>query len=326
MSETLRLSLRQSDWISSLWLNVVYLPAKGTSYKVVIFTSGKKLKMTVDYFAGQMVDDGGLHFSCALKFLIALVIGHKVEWREIFSSMKRKLRRRKKKGRPKLRAGWNYFWFPRSNLIFYLGLIGHRIQMPLYNLQWDGKIDRQNLTAWLNRPILFQSICLECLRIRSGTSLPTFRYTPFLFKLVSTDGTEWQAEARLPLIENYANLRNINVPPGIFSSNKTLGLRTDLSDEDEAPEASYPHSSHYTLPSASFSHPTASTPESNLPPRLSLETQTLAFPRTPLPPISFLREQLNPPPQPRSPFSGYFPLTSEDRRALDQIKNHFIKM
>jgi hypothetical protein len=147
----------------------------------------------------------------------------------------------------------------------------------------------------------------------------------FVFKLVVSDTTESQAEARLPVIENYANLRNINVPPGIFSGNKILlgGLRTDFSDEDEAPEALYPH---YPLSPPSFSPPNTSISQSTLPQHLSL--QTPAFPRTSLqlPPISFLREQLNPPPQPRSPFSGYSPLSSEDRRALDQIKNHFIKM
>jgi len=133
------------------------------------------------------------------------------------------------------------------------------------------------------------------------------------------------AEARLPVIENYANLRNINVPPGIFSGNKILlgGLRTDFSDEHEAPETPYPH---YSLPPPLFAHQTTSISQSTSPHHLSLQTPT--FPRTTLqlPPISFLREQLNPPPQPRSPFSGYFPLSSEDRRALDQIKNHFIKM
>jgi hypothetical protein len=132
------------------------------------------------------------------------------------------------------------------------------------------------------------------------------------------------AEARLPVIENYGYLRNITVPHGIFSGNKILlvGLRTDLSDEDEVPESPYPP---YSPPSSSFSHPTASiSPSTSLPPHASFQ-----MPRTSLqlPPISsFLREQLNPPPQPRSPVSGYFPLSSEDRRALDQIKHHFIKM
>ena len=132
--------------------------------------------------------------------------------------------------------------------------------------------------------------------------------------------TEHQAEARLPVIENYANLRNIIVPSGIFSGNKVLlvGLRIDLSDEDEAPESPYPPS-----PPSSFSHSTASISPSSLPPHLSFQV-----PRTTLqlPPISFLRDQLNSPPQPRSPFSAYSPLSSEDRRALDQIKNRFIKM
>lgn len=149
--------------------------------------------------------------------------------------------------------------------------------------------------------------------------------TFLIFKLMVSDVTKSQAEARLPVIENYANLRNINVPPGIFSGNKILlgGLRTDFSDEDEAPETPYPH---YALPPPSFAHQTTSISQSASPQHLS--PQTPAFPRTTLqlPPISFLREQLNPPPQPRSPFSGYFPLSSEDRRALDQIKNHFIKM
>lgn len=126
------------------------------------------------------------------------------------------------------------------------------------------------------------------------------------------------AEARLPVIENYANLRNINVPSGIFSGNKILlgGLRSDFSDEDEGPDSPYPH---YPLP-LSFSHPTSISQ--------STSPQHPGFPRTTLqlPPISFLRDQLNPPPQPKSPYSGYFPLSSEDRRALDQIKNRFIKM
>ena len=138
-----------------------------------------------------------------------------------------------------------------------------------------------------------------------------------------SDTTESQAEARLPVIENYANLRNIDVPPGIFSGNKILlgSLRTDFSDEDEAPETPYPH---YPLSPPLFAYQ----PTSNSPSPQHLSLQTPAFPRTSLqlPPISFLREQLNSPPQPRSPFSGYFPLSSEDRRALDQIKNHFIKM
>lgn len=195
--------------------------------------------------------------------------------------------------------------------------------MPLYNLQWNGKIDQRNLTAWSNKPILLQSFCLGCLRTRSGTSLPTLRYALFLdiLKLVFADTREWQPDARLPVLENYANLRNISVSPGIFSGNKVLlvGSRADLSDEDEALEAPYPNSSYYPLPSSSFSHPeSASTSLSTLPPHLSL--QTPSFPRTSLPPISFLREQLNPPPQPRSPFSGYFPLSSEDRRALDKFK------
>ncbi|KAF8805002.1 hypothetical protein BYT27DRAFT_7169748 [Phlegmacium glaucopus] len=142
----------------------------------------------------------------------------------------------------------------------------------------------------------------------------------------------FSAETRLPVIEDYANLRTINVPPGIFSSNKILGARTEPSDEDEAPEvpygSPYPHSSSslYRPPPSSFSHPTASTSESRLPPHLSLETQISAVPRTTLPPISFLLEQLNTSPQPRSPYSGYYPLSSEDRRALDQMKNHFIKV
>jgi len=131
------------------------------------------------------------------------------------------------------------------------------------------------------------------------------------------------AEARLPVIENYANLRNIIVPSGIFSGNKVLlvGLRTDFSDEDEAPDSPYPPYS--PSPPSSFSHPIASISPSSLPPHLSFQV-----PRTTLqlPPISFLRDQLNPPPQPRSPFSAYSPLSSEDRRALDQIKNRFIKM
>lgn len=139
-----------------------------------------------------------------------------------------------------------------------------------------------------------------------------------IFELVFDDTSELQPESRLPVIENYANLRNIQVPSGIFSSSKILGLRTDLSDEDEGAEASYPYSS------SSFSHLTASTSQSNSTSRLSF--QAPAFPRTSLPSISFLREQLNPPPQPRPPFSGYYPLSSEDRRALDQIKNNFIKM
>ena len=62
-----RLSSRQSDLISSLWFDVVYLPAKGTRCKVVIFTSGKKLKMMADYFAGQMVEDGRSKFTYGLK-------------------------------------------------------------------------------------------------------------------------------------------------------------------------------------------------------------------------------------------------------------------
>lgn len=154
--------------------------------------------------------------------------------------------------------------------------------------------------------------------------LPTLRYEfDFLiFKQVFTNTKEWQPEARLPVIENYANLRNINVPHGVFSGNRILlvGLRTDPSDEDETAEAPYPY---YSLPSPSFSHPTAGPSQSTLPPHLPLSSP--AFPRMSLPPISFLREQLNSPPQPRSPL-GYFPLSSEDRRALDQIKNHFIKM
>ena len=37
------------------------------------------------------------------------------------------------------------FYFPRFNLTFFLGHIGHRILMLSYNLQSDGKIGRQNL-------------------------------------------------------------------------------------------------------------------------------------------------------------------------------------
>ena len=149
--------------------------------------------------------------------------------------------------------------------------------------------------------------------------------TFLVFILVVSNTTESQAEARLPVIESYANLRNINVPPGIFSGNKILlgGLRTDLSDEDETLEAPYPH---YPLPPPSFSHSTASISQSTSPQHLLLQTPALPRTSLQLPPISFLRDQLNPPPQPRSPFSGYIPLSSEDRRALDQIKNHFIKM
>ena len=114
MAEMPRLSLRQSDWIFSLWLNVVYLPVKETRYKVVIFTSGKKLKMMADYYAGQMDEDGRSKFPYVLKLLnslLSLSLGHKVEWEEISSSMKRRLKLHKKKGRPRLRAGCNYFDF-----------------------------------------------------------------------------------------------------------------------------------------------------------------------------------------------------------------------
>lgn len=105
MSGTLRLSSRQSDSISSLWLDAVYLPAKGTRCKVAIFTSGKKLKMMADYFAGQMVEDGRSEFTYRFKDFLSLSLGHKVECEEIFSSMKKRLRLHKKKGRLRLHAG-----------------------------------------------------------------------------------------------------------------------------------------------------------------------------------------------------------------------------
>ncbi|CAA7263930.1 unnamed protein product [Cyclocybe aegerita] len=135
--------------------------------------------------------------------------------------------------------------------------------------------------------------------------------------------------ARLPVIESYSYLRSIQVPNGIFFSNKILCGRAErfasYSDESE-PLEDGPHL-HEAPPSPAYSY---SSPPPSLPsysPRAS--PQALSHPRVSLPPLASLgshgkRPQL-PHPYSAPHFGGgipthYTPLSSEDRRALEKFK------
>ncbi|KAH9476524.1 cAMP-independent regulatory protein pac2 [Psilocybe cubensis] len=134
--------------------------------------------------------------------------------------------------------------------------------------------------------------------------------------------------ARLPVIENYAYLRNIHAPNGIFFSNKVLCSTTDrfasYSDESEPHEDVY-HTGHIpTYPmSPAFSPPPSPLSSSVYSPRLS--SQSSNSQNISLPPISSLGSYGKRPhlPHPHSsPVypSHYTPLSSEDRRALQKLK------
>jgi len=132
--------------------------------------------------------------------------------------------------------------------------------------------------------------------------------------------------ARLPVIENYPYLRKIQIPNGVFFSNKVLCTRTDrfasYSDESEPYEDVY-HSGNDHPASPKFSSPPSPlAPSIHSPP---LSPQSSSTPRVSLPPISSLspygqRPHLpHPHSSPACP-TYYTPLSSEDRRALQKLK------
>ncbi|KAF8957166.1 Gti1/Pac2 family-domain-containing protein [Flammula alnicola] len=136
---------------------------------------------------------------------------------------------------------------------------------------------------------------------------------------------------RLPVIDNYAYLRNIRAPNGIFFSNKVLCTRSDrfasYSDESEPHEDMYnpSHQRHEDSASPIFSSPPS--PVTPYSPRLS--SQSSSSPKIQLPPISSLGTYEKRPYLPHpytTPHFGvnsptqYAPLSSEDRRALQKFK------
>ncbi|KDR78070.1 hypothetical protein GALMADRAFT_138215 [Galerina marginata CBS 339.88] len=134
--------------------------------------------------------------------------------------------------------------------------------------------------------------------------------------------------ARLPVIENYAYLRNVHAPNGVFFSNKVLCSRTDrfasYSDESEPHEDTYRSGPLHEYPtSPTFSSPPSPLTSSIYSPPLS--PQSSNTPRISLPPISSLGSYGKRPHLPHlqsSPVypTHYAPLSSEDRRALQKLK------
>lgn len=137
--------------------------------------------------------------------------------------------------------------------------------------------------------------------------------------------------ARLPVIDNYSYLRNIHAPNGIFFSNKVLCTRTDrfasYSDESEPLDDIYPgYQRHEDSASPVFSSPPS--PVHSYSPRLSSHASNSS--KIQLPPISSLGAYEKRPHLPHahtvSNFNGnhghghYAPLSTEDRRALQQFK------
>ncbi|KAF9039840.1 Gti1/Pac2 family-domain-containing protein [Panaeolus papilionaceus] len=135
--------------------------------------------------------------------------------------------------------------------------------------------------------------------------------------------------ARLPVIDNYSYLRNIQVPSGIFFSNKILCTRTDrftsYSDESE------PHEDNYHSLRPMYDGPASpvytSTPSPSAYSPILTSQNSSQFPRISLPPISALSDGKRPHlPYPMLPgysssnSQNYTPLSSEDRRALEKLK------
>lgn len=155
--------------------------------------------------------------------------------------------------------------------------------------------------------------------------------------------------AKLPVIEHYENLRQLQIPQGAIMTTKTIPFRpernSEYSDDDADSETqSTRFSSHYPSPSSSAASPPSLT---NVPPFTRHESLSLA--RVNLTPftngVSDRRAvelpsitSLHPPRRPglfRSTSDGlaapgsvmptpdahrYAPLTPEDRRALDSFR------
>ncbi|PPR04895.1 hypothetical protein CVT26_012716 [Gymnopilus dilepis] len=131
--------------------------------------------------------------------------------------------------------------------------------------------------------------------------------------------------ARLPVVENYPYLRKIQIPNGVFFSNKILCTRPDrfasYSDESEPYEDGQTGSDPSS--SSKYSSPPSPLASSIYSPPMS--PQSSSTPRVSLPPISSLSQYGQRPhlPHPHSSPAVptyYTPLSSEDRRALQKLK------
>lgn len=138
---------------------------------------------------------------------------------------------------------------------------------------------------------------------------------------------------RLPVIENYAYLRNIHVPSGIFFSNKVLCSRTDSFTpypDDCEPEEPFPPRNAIHEGSVPRTIPMSPSPSGSSVYSPHSPPQSARSPRVFLPPISSLGGPYGKPPELPYPFPThphgriqqpqYTPLSSEDRRALQKFK------
>ncbi|KAJ7726528.1 Gti1/Pac2 family-domain-containing protein [Mycena metata] len=139
---------------------------------------------------------------------------------------------------------------------------------------------------------------------------------------------------RLPVIENYDYLRDIRVPDGIFTSNRTAGGNADLfpsySDEFDSTRGSHsPVSPSFELRDPMlppfYRRSASAEPSLRLPPPISVPRET--NPRVRLPPLSSIGYH-----SPRPPLPSHHSTTSspnaasrarrspEDRRILDSFR------
>ncbi|PBK87675.1 hypothetical protein ARMGADRAFT_450992 [Armillaria gallica] len=174
-------------------------------------------------------------------------------------------------------------------------------------------------------------------------------YSALVYLPGAKEGRKWHVVAyfsgndysSLPVIENYENLRRIQVPKGVIMTTKTVPLRTDrfsyYSDDTEANDQVGPsrHSDYGTQSPAS-----PSTPSTMSSPLMTPGSLQLSMPnfhahdpnqRVILPPLSAMGYPSRSHTHERSPSSSsrggvatvptlYTPLSSEDRRVLDKFR------
>ncbi|KAG7443781.1 uncharacterized protein BT62DRAFT_314614 [Guyanagaster necrorhizus] len=173
-------------------------------------------------------------------------------------------------------------------------------------------------------------------------------YSALVYLPGAKEGRKWHVVAyfsgndysSLPVIENYENLRRIQVPKGVIMTTKTVPLRTDrfsyYSDDTEANDQAGPsrHSDYGTQSPASPPTPSMSSPLVN-PGSLQLSMPNFHArdpnQRVILPPLSAMgypgRSHTHERTSSSSSRGGatpvpasYTPLSSEDRRVLDRFR------
>ncbi|KAF9041815.1 hypothetical protein BDZ89DRAFT_1090193 [Hymenopellis radicata] len=158
-------------------------------------------------------------------------------------------------------------------------------------------------------------------------------YSAIVYPPGAIQGKKWHVVAyflvkdysKLPVIEHYDDLRQLQIPHGAIMTTKTIPLRSErtseYSDDDgdsETQSTRFP--SHYPSPSSSAASPPL--PLTNIPPFTRHEYLPLARPpRRP----GLFRGTSDGPAAPGSVLPApdarrYAPLTSEDRRALNSFR------